>query len=83
MKSWIEWGVKSTSVYLKTREKVPVFSIDWIGTENIRAIAFPEVYGNVEFDDQIILKPKGKEITYNAKLDIYNFYKEHIMEREL
>ena len=34
-KSWIDYGLKSMSVYLKSREKVPVFPIQWIATENI------------------------------------------------
>jgi hypothetical protein len=47
MKSWIDYGIKSLSVYLKTREKVPVFSIDWISSENIKAIAYPQLYPDV------------------------------------
>lgn len=47
MTSWIDYGIKSLNVYLKTREKVPVFSIDWLSTENIRAIAYPDQYPTV------------------------------------
>ena len=54
MKSWINYGIKSLSVYLKTREKVPVFSIDWIAVENIRAIAYPEAYPHVSYCSFII-----------------------------
>lgn len=39
-KSWVEYGLKSLSVYLKTREKVPVFSIKWIATENIKNLKY-------------------------------------------
>lgn len=46
-KSWIDYGMKSMSVYMKTREKVPVFSIPWIATENIRALAEPALRRSV------------------------------------
>jgi len=50
MKSWIDYGIKSLNVYLKTREKIPVFSIDWMATENIRAIAYPDSFPHVSSD---------------------------------
>jgi len=58
-KSWMEYGLKSMSVYLKTREKVPVFSIPWIATENIRNIKFLKLdkqtrYCLIEFYEKIL-----------------------------
>lgn len=45
--SWIDYGMKSLGVYLKTREKVPVFSIPWIATENARALTHPDMITNL------------------------------------
>lgn len=45
-KSWIDYGLKSLGVYLKTREKVPVFSISWLAIENLR------LFKNLNFDKQ-------------------------------
>lgn len=53
MKTWLGYGLKSMNVYLKTREKVPVFSLDWIAVENVRAIAFPEQFPHVSLSQRI------------------------------
>eukprot|EP00344_Euplotes_crassus_P012057 CAMPEP_0196998582 /NCGR_PEP_ID=MMETSP1380-20130617/3931_1 /TAXON_ID=5936 /ORGANISM="Euplotes crassus, Strain CT5" /LENGTH=633 /DNA_ID=CAMNT_0042415199 /DNA_START=28 /DNA_END=1929 /DNA_ORIENTATION=- len=85
MKSWLDYGLKSLNVYLKTREKVPVFSIDWIVVENIRSIAYGDEHDgpHVKFDDVMTLQVKGKPLRYNAKLDLWNFYVDNILAKEL
>jgi hypothetical protein len=67
-KSWIDYGLRSLSVYLKTREKVPVFSIPWIATENVRNVQ------NLKFDK------KTREKLINFFEQILN---EEIVERAL
>ena len=42
-KSWIPYGLKALEVYIKTREKVPVFSIPWIATQNVIAVSQPKL----------------------------------------
>jgi hypothetical protein len=34
-KSWFDYGFKSQEIYRRTREKIPVFPIDWLIIENI------------------------------------------------
>jgi len=34
--SWFKYGPKCQELYRKTREKIPVFPIEWLVTENIR-----------------------------------------------
>jgi len=36
--SWMEYGVKAMEIYLATREKVPVFPIEWMLIENARKV---------------------------------------------
>jgi len=35
-KSWFSYGLKCQEIYRKSREKIPVFPIDWLLIENIR-----------------------------------------------
>ena len=37
-KSWFDYGFKCQDIYRKSREKIPVFPIDWLLVENIKAI---------------------------------------------
>ena len=37
-RSWFEFGAKCQEFYRRTREKIPVFPIEWLVTENIRNI---------------------------------------------
>lgn len=34
-KSWFDYGLKCLDIYRRTREKIPVFPIDWLLLENI------------------------------------------------
>lgn len=34
-KSWFDYGLKCQEIYRKSREKIPVFPIDWLVVENI------------------------------------------------
>jgi len=34
-KSWFDYGLKCQEIYRKSREKIPVFPIDWLLVENI------------------------------------------------
>ena len=36
--SWMEYGMKSFALYLHSREKIPVFPLDWLLIENARHI---------------------------------------------
>ena len=35
-RAWFEYGPKCQEIYRRTREKIPVFPIEWLVTENIR-----------------------------------------------
>lgn len=37
-KSWFEFGFKCQEIYRKSREKIPVFPMEWVIVENIRNI---------------------------------------------
>ena len=37
-KSWFDHGLKCQEIYRKTREKIPVFPMDWLVIENIKNI---------------------------------------------
>lgn len=37
-KSWFDYGVQCQEIYRKSREKIPVFPIDWLVIENIMNI---------------------------------------------
>lgn len=34
--NWLDYGLKCQEIYRKSREKIPVFPLDWIVLENIR-----------------------------------------------
>ena len=34
-RSWLDYGFQCQEIYRRTREKIPVFPIDWVVTENI------------------------------------------------
>lgn len=34
--SWFEHGLKGYQIYQKSREKIPVFPLEWVLVENIR-----------------------------------------------
>lgn len=36
---WFDYGPKCQEIYRKTREKIPVFPIEWLVTSNIRHLA--------------------------------------------
>lgn len=42
-KSWIDQGLKCQAIYRKSREKIPVFPIDWLIVENIRNLEQIEI----------------------------------------
>ena len=35
-KSWLEYGLKCQEIYRKSREKIPVFPMDWLLIKNIQ-----------------------------------------------
>ena len=35
-KDWLEYGIRCQEIYRKSREKIPVFPIDWLLIENIK-----------------------------------------------
>ena len=37
-KAWFDYGPKCQELYRRTREKIPVFPIEWLVTENVRHI---------------------------------------------
>ncbi len=37
-KSWVDYGLKCQEIYRKSREKIPVFPIDWLIIENVSNI---------------------------------------------
>ena len=37
-KAWFDYGPKCQELYRRTREKIPVFPIEWLVTENVRNI---------------------------------------------
>ena len=51
-RSWFDYGFTCQEIYRRTREKIPVFPIDWIITENILNIG----KANLELETKIKLK---------------------------
>ena len=37
-RTWFDYGPKCNDLYRRTREKIPVFPIEWLVTENIRSL---------------------------------------------
>lgn len=35
-RAWFDYGPKCQELYRRTREKIPVFPIEWLVTENVR-----------------------------------------------
>lgn len=51
-KSWFDYGVKCQEIYRKSREKIPVFPLDWLIIENIRNITKT----NIDLESKIKLR---------------------------
>jgi histone demethylase JARID1 len=67
-KSWLDHGLKCQEIYRRSREKIPVFPIDWLIVENIMNI------DKTELDLETRLKLK----------DIYlKMHKEEKKQREV
>lgn len=63
-KSWLNYGLKAIGVYIKTREKVPVFSIPWIATQNIKSLCGPKSQSKslkicINFDKMTVFSSKS------------------------
>ncbi len=58
-KSWLDYGLKCQEIYRKSREKIPVFPIDWVLIENI--LNLDKI--NLDLETRIKLKE-----TYNKVL---------------
>lgn len=52
-KSWFDYGFKCQEIYRKSREKIPVFPMEWVIVENIRKL------DNISIDDETKLKLKS------------------------
>ena len=66
-KSWFDYGLKCQEIYRRSREKIPVFPIDWLLVENIQNL------DKVDLDLETRLKMK----------DIYvKIFKEEKKHRE-
>jgi histone demethylase JARID1 len=51
-KSWIPYGLKCQEIYMNSREKIPVFPMDWLLIEN--ALAIDTI--NVDYETKNILR---------------------------
>lgn len=51
-KSWFDYGFKCYEIYRKSREKIPVFPIEWLVIENIQKL------GDLNIDNEDKLKLK-------------------------
>jgi hypothetical protein len=51
-RSWFDYGFRCQEIYRRTREKIPVFPIDWLVIENILNI------DNARLEQSTILKLK-------------------------
>ena len=49
-KTWIKYGLECQSIYRASRERIPVFPIEWLLTENIRFLK------NVILDRESLLR---------------------------
>lgn len=57
-KTWIQYGLRCQNIYRMSRERIPVFPIDWLITENIRFINKV----NLDRDSQIKIRDNYKKI---------------------
>lgn len=57
-KSWVDHGLKCQSIYRKSREKIPVFPIDWLIIENIRSLSQIDI----DYETKLKLKETYKDI---------------------
>eukprot|EP00347_Sterkiella_histriomuscorum_P022301 403330965 len=57
-RSWIPQGLKCQQIYRKSREKIPVFPIDWLIIENIRSLSQIDL----EYESLLKLKETYKDI---------------------
>jgi hypothetical protein len=46
--SWFDYGFKCQEIYRKTREKIPVFPIDWLVIENIKNIETLDLHSDTK-----------------------------------
>eukprot|EP00345_Euplotes_harpa_P006849 CAMPEP_0168328974 /NCGR_PEP_ID=MMETSP0213-20121227/6830_1 /TAXON_ID=151035 /ORGANISM="Euplotes harpa, Strain FSP1.4" /LENGTH=415 /DNA_ID=CAMNT_0008332207 /DNA_START=349 /DNA_END=1596 /DNA_ORIENTATION=- len=75
--SWMEYGLKAMKIYMATREKIPVFPVDWMLIENARHV----------FDLSLDLESLKKLLSYyeawlqkeltERALTTSNFYNRH------
>jgi hypothetical protein len=57
-KSWVDHGLACQAIYRKSREKIPVFPIDWLIVENIRNLS----QITLDLESRLKLKATYKEI---------------------
>ena len=53
-KDWVNYGLKCQDIYRRSREKIPVFPIDWLIIQNIR------------FLEQVKLDLESKKVLRNS-----------------
>ena len=57
-KSWLKHGFECQDIYRKSREKIPVFPIEWLIIENIRNIK----KANIDLESKILLRDHWRKI---------------------
>ena len=82
--SWIKYGYECLQIYRNSREKVPVFPIDWIILENIRVIDSLQLCEDSKSAlGSHYLKVLKEEISSRKKLEQeVHFNQEMIADRE-
>jgi len=75
--SWMEYGLRAMDVYMTTREKVPVFPLEWMLIENVRHAA------RLQLDRPYLIKLRNfyrvwlqKELTERSLVASYFYDKE-------
>jgi histone demethylase JARID1 len=62
-KSWFDYGIKCQEIYRRSREKIPVFPLDWLIIENIRNITKL----NIDLETKIKLRDQYQKILKEEK----------------
>ena len=57
-KSWLKHGFECQDIYRKSREKIPVFPIEWLIIENIRNVK----KANIDMESKVLLRDHFKKI---------------------
>lgn len=69
---WIDYGLKCQHIYRMSRERIPVFSIDWLVVENIRDLEKDhlDVKSLCKLRDTY-LKILEEELKHRAKMEAF------------